>query len=371
MTVKIQLRRGTASNWTSTNPTLSAGEIGVETDTNKFKIGNGSSGWTSLSYAATLPSEVLSLSGGTLTGALTLHANPSNSFHAATKQYVDAVSEGLHIHASVVAATTADINISTDLENGDVLDGVTLATGNRVLVKNQTNAAQNGIYVVQSSGAAVRAADFDSPSEIDGGDFVFVTGGTTNDNTGWTQVNTVGTIGTDPIQFTQFSGAGTYTAGNGLSLNGTVFSVDTSIVAGVSTTQTLSNKTINESNNTIVVGEGTISKASSGVGYMGMPQNSRSSSYTLSALDAGKHIYVTQSGQTLTIPSNSTTALPIGTTIVVVSANGVSTTIAIDSDTLRLANSSSTGSRTLASNGFATLLKINTTEWIASGNGLS
>jgi hypothetical protein len=157
---------------------------------------------------------------------------PSSSTDAATKAYVDSVSEGLHIHEAAVAATTGNINITTGLEAGDVIDGVTLAAGNRVLVKNQTAAAENGIYVVQVSGAALRAADFDQPAEVDGGDFVFVTGGTVNDNTGWVQTSTgVVTIGTDPIYFTQFSGAGTYLAGNGLTLDGNTFEIDETVTA--------------------------------------------------------------------------------------------------------------------------------------------
>ena len=160
-------------------------------------------------------------------------AAPTSSGDAANKAYVDAVSEGLHIHVSVVAATSGNINLSTDLENGDVVDGVTLATGDRVLVKSQSTASQNGIYVVQASGAAVRATDFDAPAEVDGGDFVFVTGGTLYDNTGWVQTSTgVATIGTDPINFTQFSGAGTFLAGDGLTLTGTTFSVDVTPTSG-------------------------------------------------------------------------------------------------------------------------------------------
>ena len=188
------------------------------------------------------------LAGATFTGAIAMGTNkitglgtPTDSADAATKAYVDAVTEGLHIHPSVVAATTANVTLASALENGDTLDGVTLATGNRILVKNQTTQSENGIYVVAASGAPSRATDFDSPAEIDGGDFVFVTGGTANDNTGWVQINTVGTVGTDAIAFTQFSGAGTYTAGNGLTLNGSVFTIDTTItqarVADVSDTE--------------------------------------------------------------------------------------------------------------------------------------
>jgi len=196
----------------------------------------------------------LSKTGGTMTGDITLAGMPTQALHAATKSYVDAVTEGLHIHASCVAATTSNVSISTDLEVGDVVDGVTLAEGDRVLVKAQTNAAQNGIYVVQASGAALRASDFNEPQEVDGGDFVFVTGGTLHDNTGWVQTTTnVVTIGTDPIVFTQFSGAGTYTAGTGLDLDGTVFSIDTATTVDVSTAQTLTNKTISAANNTLTI----------------------------------------------------------------------------------------------------------------------
>lgn len=180
-------------------------------------------------HGITDTANLLTKSGGTLTGALVLNADPVNSLDAATKQYVDALAEGLHVHASAIAATNTNIDLSTDVQNGSVLDGVTLATGNRILVKNQTNKTENGIYVVSASGAPSRATDFDSPAEIDGGDFIFVLSGTYNNDTGWVQTNVVGTIGVSEIEFTQFAGAGTYTAGTGLSLNGTQFSVDSTI----------------------------------------------------------------------------------------------------------------------------------------------
>lgn len=206
-------------------------------------------------------------------------ANPDNPGDAATKSYVDAVSEGLHIHAAAVAATKGNISISNDLMVGDIIDGVTLAATNRVLVKDQTQASENGIYVVQSSGSAIRAADFDQPTEVDGGDFIFVTGGDTQENTGWVQVSeTVVTIGTSPIYFTQFSGAGTFLAGYGLYLDGNTFNANVNVLAnleyvanavsdhsdlttgihgvtgnvvGTSDSQTLSNKTLG---NSVVLG---------------------------------------------------------------------------------------------------------------------
>ena len=115
----------------------------------------------------------------------------------------------------------------------------------RVLVKNQSSAAENGIYVYSASAdALVRASDYDTAGEIDPGDFVFVSGGSNYADTGWVQTETVSTLGTDPISWTQFSGAGTYLAGNGLELNGSTFSIDTDVTVDVSTAQTLSNKTL-------------------------------------------------------------------------------------------------------------------------------
>jgi hypothetical protein len=155
---------------------------------------------------------------------------PNNSTDAATKGYVDAVSEGLHVHPAARAAILTNVAIATALENGDTAGGVTLATGDRILLNGQTNGAENGIYVVQASGQALRATDFDTATEVDSGDFIFVSAGTYA-NTGWVQTLKPATIGTDPISFTQFSGAGTFTAGNGLDLDGTVFSIDETVTA--------------------------------------------------------------------------------------------------------------------------------------------
>ena len=240
---------------------------------NALTIGTGLSGTSydgSAAVTVAIDSTVATTSGSqtltnkTLGASTTLGANlgagtykitnlgaPTDSTDAATKAYVDAVTEGLHIHASCVAATTNNIDLSNGLEAGDIIDGVTLVAGDRVLVKNQNITSQNGIYLAVTSGAAVRASDFDTSAEIDGGDFTFVTGGTINDNTGWVQTEKVTTVGTDPILFTQFSGAGTYSAGNGLTLTGSQFSINTGVTVDLSTAQTLTNKTIALGSNTI------------------------------------------------------------------------------------------------------------------------
>jgi hypothetical protein len=135
---------------------------------------------------------------------------------------IAAATEGLNVHQAVKAATTGNINLAD--ASGLVVDGVTIEDGDRVLVRAQTSAAENGIYV--SNGVALtRATDYNSVPEVSTGDFVFVDQGTLYANTGWVQQDVVVTIGTDPIAFGQFSGAGTFTAGNGLTLTGGEFNV--------------------------------------------------------------------------------------------------------------------------------------------------
>ena len=182
---------------------------------------------------------------------ITSLGTPTDATDAATKAYVDSVTEGLHIHEAARAATTANVNLANALENGDTLDGITLATGDRILVKNQSTASENGIYVVQASGQPTRATDFDTATEVDSGDFVFVYSGTVNASTGWVQTNKPATIGTDAINFTQFSGAGTYLAGNGLTLTGNTFTINTGVTVDLNTAQTLTNKSISGSANTL------------------------------------------------------------------------------------------------------------------------
>jgi len=153
---------------------------------------------------------------------------PAGPSSATNKNYVDGVAQGLKIKESVVAATTGPLTLATDFENGDTLDtSVTLTTGDRILIKDQASGVENGIYVVQASGAPVRAADLpaaDNARSI----FVFIEEGTVNADTGWVCTNDAGSdvVGTDALAFTQFTGAGTYTGGNGIDVSGTTISAD-------------------------------------------------------------------------------------------------------------------------------------------------
>ena len=157
-------------------------------------------------------------------------ATPTDSNHIATKGYVDAARQGLDVKQSVRVATTAPINLATDLEAGDTIDGVELVAGDRVLVKEQSTATENGIYVAVASGAASRSSDANGTAdtgELNPGTFTFVEEGTTHSDKGFV-VSTNGTITIDAtaITWTQFSGAGSFTAGDGLSQSGNTINVN-------------------------------------------------------------------------------------------------------------------------------------------------
>ena len=152
-------------------------------------------------------------------------ATPTADGDAASKSYVDGVSQGLDIKDSVRAATTANITISSALNNGDTLDGVTLSTNDRVLVKDQSSASENGIYVVGSSPA--RADDMAAGADAAGA-FMFVESGSVNGDNGFVCSSDKGSavVGTNNLSFVQFSGAGQVVASDGLSKSGNTLSVD-------------------------------------------------------------------------------------------------------------------------------------------------
>jgi hypothetical protein len=155
-------------------------------------------------------------------------ADPTNDQDAATKYYVDTVAQGLDVKASVLVATTANITLS----GAQTIDGVSVVAGDRVLVKSQTTQADNGIYVA-ATGSWARSADANTWDELVSA-YTFVEEGSTYADTGWVcTINKGGTLGTTPITWSQFSGAGTYLAGTGLTLSGNTFSItNTAVTAG-------------------------------------------------------------------------------------------------------------------------------------------
>jgi hypothetical protein len=234
---------GRATTDTLTNKTISGAS---NTLTN---IGNASLTNSSVTVGTT----AIALGASSLTlGGLTSVAvtqDPTSALQLATKQYVDAVAEGLHVHASCAAATTGTLASITGgtvtYNNGasgvgatltlsvalTVLDGYTLLNGDRVLVKNEATQANNGIYTWATGGTVLtRATDFDTAAEMASGDFTFVSYGTLYGSTGWVQTDPVTVVGTSPVTWIQFSGSGAYTAGTGLTLTGTQFSITNTAV---------------------------------------------------------------------------------------------------------------------------------------------
>ncbi|CAB4126303.1 hypothetical protein UFOVP70_47 [uncultured Caudovirales phage] len=164
---------------------------------------------------------------------LTSLADPVNPQDGATKNYVDSVAQGLNVKQACTATTTGNITLSglSTQAGGDW--GSSLSSGARVLVKNQTLSQNNGIYVADAS-TWTRSTDANTWNELISA-FTFIQTGTTEADTGWVcTVDAGGTLGTTPITWAQFSGAGTYTAGTGLTLSGSQFSITNTAVTAAS-----------------------------------------------------------------------------------------------------------------------------------------
>lgn len=211
---------------------------GTQTLTNKSMSGS-SNTFTNIPNGALTNSSVtvgttaiaLGASSLTLGGltTVTVTQDPTAALDLATKQYVDAVAQGLDPKASCVAATTANITLS----GTQTIDGVSLIAGDRCLVKDQTLSQNNGIYLV-AAGAWTRATDMDTWAEVPGA-FTFIEQGAVYADTGWVCTsNAGGTLGTTPITWVQFAGVGSYTAGTGLTLTGTQFSITNTAVTAAS-----------------------------------------------------------------------------------------------------------------------------------------
>lgn len=172
-------------------------------------------------------SATVSISGGTITGLST----PSNNSDVAIKSYVDDAVAGLRTRTIAEVATTANVNLSNGLEAGDTIDGVTLVAGDRVLVKDQSTATENGLYLAVSSGAASRDPEHDTIAELSGG-MVVVNQGSTNDNKIFLcTTDSDGSLGSTNITYTQVTPSNTGTVTSiGLTQSGSEFSISGSPV---------------------------------------------------------------------------------------------------------------------------------------------
>jgi hypothetical protein len=165
----------------------------------------------------------------------TISTTPSASTDIANKLYVDTVAQGLDAKGSCLAASTANITLS----GTQTVDGIVLIAGDRVLVKDQTLSQNNGIYLC-AAGAWTRTTDADTWDELTSA-FTFIETGTVNADTGYVcTANAGGTLGTTALPWSQFSGAGSYTASTGLTLTGTVFSLTAPVTVALGGTNATS-----------------------------------------------------------------------------------------------------------------------------------
>lgn len=319
----------------------------------------------------------LNLSGGTLTGALTLSGAPTSDLHAATKLYVDGLAAGINFHQPVVAATTGDLAGTynngtngfgatlTKASNGAIgtIDGASVSVGNRILVRAQTDSTQNGIYTITAVGSGsapwqiTRATDADNnPSgELATGDFCFVTGGSTNAAKGFI-LSTTGTItiGTTNIAYSQFNASEAVTAGTNISKSGSTISViDAPTFAGLVTATAAG----------VAFSDGTQTK-------QGVPSltdiNQQAGAYTTVLADRDKLVEVSSgSGVTVTIPTNASVAYPVGTSIDILQTGSGQVTIAGDSG---VTVNATPGLKLRTQWSSATLFKRATNTWVVFGD---
>lgn len=213
-----------------------------------------------------------------------------------TKGYVDAVKQALDIKDSVHVASTANVSLtagSSGLEAGDAIDGVTLVAGDRVLLKDQTDASENGIYVaVASGGTPARSTDADASADVTSGMFVWVEEGTSNGDQGYVlTTNNVITLNTTDLTFTQFSGAGQITAGNGMTKSGNTINV---VPDAVTLSVTADEIKLKGDVTTTALGDLLIGKASDG-GYKRLAASSGGANYLLQLNSSGNDVEWTNS----------------------------------------------------------------------------
>jgi hypothetical protein len=250
----------------------------------------------STTIGATSPSTGVFTNIATTTGTIT--TSPSGNTDIANKYYVDSIAQGLSPKQAVKCATTVNITLS----GLQTIDTYTTLSGDRVLVKNQSSSAQNGIYLASAT-AWTRSVDMDVWSEVPGA-YTVVINGSTNANTSWvTTAADTGTIGVTAMPWVQFSGSGTYFAGTGLTLASNTFSItNTGVTAGTygSATQTpvfitnAQGQLTSATNTTITPAIGSITGLGTGVAtWLATPSSANLASAVTDETGSGSLVFAT------------------------------------------------------------------------------
>ena len=318
-------------------------------------------------FAATTSSELAGvISDETGTGTLVFNTSPTFSTRiTVSSAHNNAIEIGRTDTSSTPFIDFRSSGLNTDFDTRILASGGTVGTGGGTLSITAATLNTSGDFNINGSNIGSSTSTFN----------LLDTGVTTLNFAGAATTANIGYDGTASSTTNISTGATASGATKTVNLGtGGVTGSTVNVNIGTSLSTTTINSAVAVFGGTIDAKPALPANASSAseVGYMGMPQvTNPSSPYNITASDAGKHIYMTTTGRTITLPANGTTPLEIGTTIVIINAASVSTTISITTDTLILAGVGTTGSRTLASNGMATCVKITSTSWIISGNGLS
>lgn len=274
---------------------------------------------------------------------------PSVSADVATVGYVQSVLEGLDPKEAVRVASTANIDLATALENGDTVDGVTLATGDRVLVKDQTDPIENGIYIVQATGAAVRSSDMNASAEFLGA-YTLVRAGTVGTGQGYVcTVPDSFVLNTDPVTFVLFKASADFIAGDGIDITGTTISADLSASGGLEFQSTeiainleASNPSLQISSNELglkIDASGGLQKGASGVSIKSDTATANTIGVTSTSNGAGvkfdANSFADSGSETLALAAGVAGA-GLALTTGVLSVNVDDSTIEINTDTLRV-----------------------------------
>jgi hypothetical protein len=322
MAVQIQLRRGTASAWTAANPTLAIGEFAVETDTDKYKIGDGSTAWTSLGYSS-LPSNAIASTGGTFTGAVTFDGASPIVFEGAT---ADA-----HETTITITDPTADRTITIPNETGTVVTtaggtftgAVTIpdltVTGTTTTVSSTNTVVADSLFEL-NNGASSNANDCG----------IVIERGSTGDNAiiAWDESADKFTMGTT-------TATGASTGDLSITAGTLVADLEGDVTGDVTGNASGTAATVTEAAQSAITSVGTMT----GLAVDGTSQlyecvtEASSGNKTPALTDAGKVFYCSQSGGTQTITIDGSISWPVGTQMVFVASNTSTVTFAESNST--------------------------------------